>query len=143
MIREGTQICIEHDDRAILERIVAAHRKFGLVDASEAHKTPNFGGICFKFDEPISDKWMRDALERRHLTEDERGMRMRENATAAADAVMSSAADEAGLRPPSTVMELEEGRQPGTREVSAPLKVQVRTDRSQKALRKTSNRATA
>ena len=81
-IQPGKQIIIE-DEKPALESIVKQHRVFGLVEFDVAARTPQFAGLCYRFDAVIPSQAMLDSLEKRRAFEDERAQAVRESAAAA------------------------------------------------------------
>lgn len=140
-IRGGTQIRIEHADLDVLESIVDCYRKHGLREAGEASRVPDFSGLCFQFEKPISEKWLRDALKRRELTEDQRSQRMREVSAVAIDDAMQDAARQVGLPAPAVEMKTEEQPEKNAERSNDPVAVTVKTNRKQKEARRTAEAA--
>jgi hypothetical protein len=111
LIAPGSQIVLEAD-KSVLDGILAAHRRYGIVEAREAGRTAKFSGLCFQFDKPIKVDALGVAAERRHDFEGERANEVRTATVAAIHTSINDAARTVGLAKVKTSSEIEERQSP-------------------------------
>lgn len=110
-IRGGTQISIEASPEA-LAKIIASHRKYGLVSVADAAKDKQFSGLCYQMESVINIDHLGEVKERREEYEDARSNTMRTVAAHAVHQKINEAARETGLDAVKTVVQIEERRSP-------------------------------
>lgn len=90
-IPAGTQaIVVKDSDSSEVDRIIAQHRRYGLVPASEAAKSKRFVGLCYSIDREIKFKDMKIVFENNDKVLEKQG---EENVKAVAVAVNTAIDD--------------------------------------------------
>lgn len=111
VIRAGTQHAFEHD-KDDLQQIVDQHGGYGMMEADKCRK--GFGGLCYRFDKPISVEAIEMGLSQSDQEAIERSLNARKLTAAAADQVLEQKAAEVGARQvaPLSVEVVEEQKNP-------------------------------
>jgi hypothetical protein len=99
-LRPGTQTEIIGSPDEI-DQIVKQHEVYGMMEASKIKK--GFGGICYRIDKPISVDAIENGISQRDQEAIDRALEARKVTAAAADQVISTKAQEMGLRQKSGI----------------------------------------
>ena len=94
-IRAGAQMMIEASQTDI-DSIIKQHSIYGLMEASKVKK--GFGGQCYRIDKPINVEAIEQGLSQRDQEAIDRAQEARNNTAAAADMILSTKAQEMGLK---------------------------------------------
>jgi len=94
-IRAGSQIEIPTNQDAA-DAIIRQHAIYGMMEANKVGK--GFGGLCYRFDKPISLDAIESGLSQSDQEMIERAQQARNITAAAADKIIADKAQEMGLK---------------------------------------------
>lgn len=106
-IEIGSQIQVANRDlsREVIDSIIDSHRRYGICTYAEGMRDPNFSGVVFSIDRPVSITQMYELAAKRRGTITELGKRLREEAAIATDAAIVDGLAQSGM--PARLQELE------------------------------------